>query len=431
MSNVRTDKNPGIFAKNAQTSIPNPPVPGVPYRDSVEGAANIEDGWPYELKVLSQEWNQILFELTSFTELIDKFGILGWCNEVNYNLGKAFVTGSDGRLYESLQNSGPDAGGAKDPVSQPTFWRDYLAVVNAGIADNASDISDNIDNIAINAQDIAGNSSAITAVEQSAAANANAINLTNQNVALNAGAIADNASDISDNIDNIAINAQDIAGNSSAITAVEQSAADNANAINLTNQNVALNAGAIADNASDISDNIDNIAINAQDLLDHENAIDPHPQYASSQPPVNCTDNRWNQTSNGSGVDNITGAGKILSFTSHANTAISGPGTITRSATGFTLGPEYLSNGNYDLRVGLSVYSSSFRTQRYVLEQNQGGTWVTIASALAIHDSGATRSTQIMSSRIAVSDANSRQFRVRCTDSTGVFYSTGTHVNLS
>lgn len=196
MSNVRTNKNPGIFAKNAQTSIPNPPVPGVPYRDSIEGTANIAEGWPYEQKVLSQEWNEILFRLTTLTDVLDKTGVLGWCNAINYDTSKAFVVGSDDRLYESLQSSGPDAGGAKDPVSEPTFWRDYLSAVNAAIAlnsqaiaDNASDISDNIDNIAINAQDIAGNSIAIS---------------------LNTQAIADNASDISDNIDNIAINSQDL-----------------------------------------------------------------------------------------------------------------------------------------------------------------------------------------------------------------------------
>ena len=122
MANVREIKNPGIFAKNAQTTVPPAPIAGTSYRDPVNGLDNIEDGWPFEQRVLSQEWNQIEFLRTSLLELIDKTGILGWNDLVDYDEGHAYVIASDGLIYSKIQDSGPDGVGAKDPVSQPTFW---------------------------------------------------------------------------------------------------------------------------------------------------------------------------------------------------------------------------------------------------------------------------------------------------------------------
>lgn len=124
MSNVRSDKSPGIFAKNAQTAIPMPPVVGVSYRDSVSGLDNIEDGWSYETRVMSQEHNEFLFRETTLVELIDKTGILGWCESVNYDSGYAVTIGSNKGIYLLIQDSGPGTpAGAKDPISSPTYWK--------------------------------------------------------------------------------------------------------------------------------------------------------------------------------------------------------------------------------------------------------------------------------------------------------------------
>ena len=210
MSNTRDYKTLSPWASDAETEVPaGGAVPGISYRSESTDDSTSAKGQAFKRALESGSFNQIFYLATKLLAAVESNGVLGWCDLVDYPVN-AFSVGSDGALYSALQASGP-ASTAVDPVGDTSnTWIDYLAVVNAAIADNASDISDNIDNIAINAQDIAGNSSAITAVEQSAAANANAINLTNQNVALNAGAIADNASDISDNIDNIAINAQDL-----------------------------------------------------------------------------------------------------------------------------------------------------------------------------------------------------------------------------
>ncbi|MPW31989.1 hypothetical protein F9L16_23875 [Agarivorans sp. B2Z047] len=128
MANVRDDKNPGIFAENAQTSIPVPPTPGTPYRDPVNGLDDIANGWRYEQRVLSQEFNEILFRLTTLTELIDRTGVLGWSDKVNYDQGYALVFGSNNLLYKALQDSGPDFGGGKDPTANPTYWKQVVDI---------------------------------------------------------------------------------------------------------------------------------------------------------------------------------------------------------------------------------------------------------------------------------------------------------------
>lgn len=124
MSSTRSVKSPGIFANDALTTIPPVPVTGVSYRDAVNGTANIEDGWPYGERVNSAEYNQIMYQLSTLLEILDKQGILGWTDQVDYVV-PAYVVGSDGRIYQALQASGP-ATAAQDPISAPTYWRPYL-----------------------------------------------------------------------------------------------------------------------------------------------------------------------------------------------------------------------------------------------------------------------------------------------------------------
>lgn len=122
MSSTRSIIASPPFAANALTVIPPTPVAGVSYRDPAAGPASSPDGWPYAERVNSAEFNQIMYQSTSLLSILDKKGVLGWANLVDYTEA-AITLGSDGTLYEWLQASGPANGGAKDPVSQPTFWR--------------------------------------------------------------------------------------------------------------------------------------------------------------------------------------------------------------------------------------------------------------------------------------------------------------------
>lgn len=121
MSSTRSIIAVPPFAANALTVIPPTPVAGVSYRDPIAGPASSPDGWPYAERVNSAEFNQIMYQSTSLLSIIDKKGILGWSSAIDYTEA-SICFGSDGALYSWIQASGPNNGGAKDPISSPTFW---------------------------------------------------------------------------------------------------------------------------------------------------------------------------------------------------------------------------------------------------------------------------------------------------------------------
>lgn len=121
MSSTRSIISPPVFAKDATTVIPPTPVAGVSYRDPAAGPTSSADGWPYAERVNSAEFNQIMFQLSSLISILDTRGVLGWSSGVDYT-STSVAWGSDGALYIWLQASGPSGVGAKDPVSEPTYW---------------------------------------------------------------------------------------------------------------------------------------------------------------------------------------------------------------------------------------------------------------------------------------------------------------------
>lgn len=130
MSSTRSITAPPPFAANALTVIPPTPVAGVSYRDTIAGPASSPDGWPYAERVNSAEWNQIMYQISSLVSIMDKKGVLGWSSSVNYT-EPSIQFGSDGILYLWLQASGPDNGGARDPVSSPAFWQTIKSSLGA------------------------------------------------------------------------------------------------------------------------------------------------------------------------------------------------------------------------------------------------------------------------------------------------------------
>jgi hypothetical protein len=123
MSSTRDFKSPGIFAEDASTAIPPTPIAGIAYRDAVNGADDTPNGWRYGTRVESQNWNQIMFLITSMLTSIDKQGILGWSPDVNY-APPAITFGSNGLPYIAIQASGPSTS-AQDPISSPLFWEQF------------------------------------------------------------------------------------------------------------------------------------------------------------------------------------------------------------------------------------------------------------------------------------------------------------------
>ena len=94
-------------------------------------------GWPvrYEQEGAGAEperevFNQLFCELDQLLGDKLQHGILEWDSRVNYpgnnEVGYAFVTGSDGRLYVSLAPSGPATGDSTDPTDENNSkWQEY------------------------------------------------------------------------------------------------------------------------------------------------------------------------------------------------------------------------------------------------------------------------------------------------------------------
>ena len=123
--NERVLTMPGQWAKGAQTNIPNPPVPGVAYRNVNLSVADIENGQHYDKVYDSARYNQIDYCTTGLIQGLEQYGILPWSSLTNYP-EHAFCLGMDGELYQALQASGPESGGAQ-ATTEKAYWKNAFS----------------------------------------------------------------------------------------------------------------------------------------------------------------------------------------------------------------------------------------------------------------------------------------------------------------
>lgn len=116
----RTVSITGVFAADASTTIPQNPVPGASYRDTTMTGTIIREGWPFKTIVDSSKFNQAMYEYTSVTSQVEKYGFLPWSNQTDYELG-SLCLGSDGKIYQAKQATGPSTT-AYDPTTNSSVW---------------------------------------------------------------------------------------------------------------------------------------------------------------------------------------------------------------------------------------------------------------------------------------------------------------------
>lgn len=121
MSSTRSIKSPGPWAADASTTIPGSPLSGVPYRRTTVTGTDAREGWPFDSLVDSAEFNELLYRYTTLVDIMDKQGVLGWSDQVDYVV-PAVAFGSDGVLYKAVAASGPTTT-ARDPISNPAYWQ--------------------------------------------------------------------------------------------------------------------------------------------------------------------------------------------------------------------------------------------------------------------------------------------------------------------
>lgn len=124
-----------VFAKNANTTIPEPPVVGISYRNENLTAAEVGEGWPFKEIVDSAKFNEAMYEYTTICKQLETYGFLPWCASTDYEIG-SLCLGTDGILYQAKQPTGPSTT-AYNPVNDTNheYWSVLLESIQLGIGD--------------------------------------------------------------------------------------------------------------------------------------------------------------------------------------------------------------------------------------------------------------------------------------------------------
>jgi hypothetical protein len=136
MSSTRSVKSPGVWGADASTSIPPSPLAGVAYRNTALTTGQTRGGWAFDTLVDSAKFNETLFRYGSLLDILDKQGVLGWSDQVDYAV-PALVWGSDGALYRCLLASGPGST-VRDPVSAPAGYWELVTPAGASVSKTAN-----------------------------------------------------------------------------------------------------------------------------------------------------------------------------------------------------------------------------------------------------------------------------------------------------
>lgn len=107
---------PGIWAENAQTTIPTPPVAGVTYRDTTLNSTAIDKAWPFKTIVDSSDFNQHAFLQDTLIKEAEQYGVMRWNNTTTYKEG-GYCLGQDKKLYQALRDNQ-----GKEPTASTDDW---------------------------------------------------------------------------------------------------------------------------------------------------------------------------------------------------------------------------------------------------------------------------------------------------------------------
>lgn len=116
----RTTTLPGIWASNAQTTIPTPPVAGVTYRDTTLNSTAIDKAWSFKTIVDSSDFNQHAFLQDTLIKEAEQYGVMRWNNTTTYKEG-GFCLGQDGKLYQAKRDNQ-----GKEPTASSDDWKEYV-----------------------------------------------------------------------------------------------------------------------------------------------------------------------------------------------------------------------------------------------------------------------------------------------------------------
>ena len=84
MVDTRTVTLPAIWADDAITEIPTPPIANTTYRNTDLGSTELLQGWPFQKIVDSADFNQTLWLISNLVKNCEQYGIMPWCASTTY-----------------------------------------------------------------------------------------------------------------------------------------------------------------------------------------------------------------------------------------------------------------------------------------------------------------------------------------------------------
>jgi hypothetical protein len=104
MVDTRTITLPALWADDAITEIPTPPIANTTYRNTDLGSTELLSGWPYQKIVDSADFNQTLWLISNLVKSCEQYGIMPWCASTTYKQN-GICLGSNGIFYWAKQDN--------------------------------------------------------------------------------------------------------------------------------------------------------------------------------------------------------------------------------------------------------------------------------------------------------------------------------------
>ena len=104
MVDTRTVTLPALWADDAITEIPTPPIANTTYRNTDLGSTELLQGWPYQKIVDSADFNQTLWLISNLVKSCEQYGIMPWCASTTYKQN-GICLGSNGIFYWAKQDN--------------------------------------------------------------------------------------------------------------------------------------------------------------------------------------------------------------------------------------------------------------------------------------------------------------------------------------
>ena len=106
MVDIRTVTLPALWADDAITEIPTPPIANTTYRNTDLGSTELLAGWPFQKIVDSADFNQTLWLISNLVKSCEQYGIMPWCASTTYKQNGICLASNGIFYWAKKENTG-------------------------------------------------------------------------------------------------------------------------------------------------------------------------------------------------------------------------------------------------------------------------------------------------------------------------------------